>query len=871
MELVRGIPITAYCDQNQLPPQERLELFVSVCNAIQHAHQKGVIHRDIKPSNVLVTSHDGKPVAKVIDFGVAKAIHQPLTERTIYTNFAQMIGTPLYMSPEQAEMSGLDIDTRSDIYSLGVLLYELLTGSTPLEKKHVAMAAHDEIRRLIREEEPPRPSTRLSTSDSLPSIAAQRHTEPAKLSKLVRGDLDWITMKALEKDRTRRYETANGLARDIQRYLADEVVEARPPSVGYRVHKFLRKHRAGALTAGAFLALLLFGVAVSTWQAVRAMRAEADALAERDEKEQARNDADEARHRAEDAADRLREATTLAWSGQLHAQFRHWSSAHAAFEKAVELQTGLVIPYLFRRWMDLDLGLWDRAAADTAEALRLGGPFWKSEDWYQLALLSLHVRDEPRYREACREALRRFGDGADSPGQFGVDNNDALNIVRTCTLTPEPLIDTADLVRRAKHANAFEKVNWKLYIEGLAFYRAGNYEQAIDRFRQSLSLDPNWNARAINYPPLAMAYYRLSKVEEARAALASAEKAIDGWIEAMFQGPVGTMPIPWFDWLECQHYYREAKRLVTGAVPSDDARLRAVRERALAALSLGDAENLLETGRAHAAQGEWEQAASDYGRALDLIPDRLSYFSPAIPLCADMVQTPEIFARLIERRPKDARLWVARGQEYARRHQWKEAVADYARFMEDRPPDDGASFEYASLLLLSGDDASYHRLCQGLLKRYDPKSADAFSASNIIHICTLAPAAIDDTARLVEWAKAWLTNQSHTGWAHARLGTALYRAGRWDEAVRSLHKAEEVHPAWRGHCVTDMFLALAYLRQGKTIEGRQCLDRAEQWLTNANQQLAKYKNGFPPAIHPSDWLTVQVLRRETETLMDDRP
>src|SRR5437016_7691658 len=180
MELVGGIPITDYCDKNQLSPRERLELFVTVCQAIQHAHMKGVIHRDVKPSNVLVTSHDGKPMAKVIDFGVAKAINQQLTERTIYTNFAQMVGTPLYMSPEQAEMSGLDIDTRSDIYSLGVLLYELLTGTTPLEKKRFALAAYDEMRRMIREDEPQKPSTRLSTSDSIASIAAQRHTEPAK-------------------------------------------------------------------------------------------------------------------------------------------------------------------------------------------------------------------------------------------------------------------------------------------------------------------------------------------------------------------------------------------------------------------------------------------------------------------------------------------------------------------------------------------------------------------------------------------------------------------------------------------------------------------------------------------------------------------
>jgi eukaryotic-like serine/threonine-protein kinase len=278
MELVRGIPITEYCDQNQLTPNERLQLFIDVCHAIQHAHQKGIIHRDVKPSNVLVTSHDGKPVAKVIDFGVAKAIHQHLTERTIYTNFAQMIGTPLYMSPEQAEMSGLDIDTRSDIYSLGVLLYELLTGSTPLEKKRFAAAAYDEMRRIIREEEPPKPSQRLSTCDTLPSLAANRKTEPAKLSRMLKGELDWVVMKALEKDRTRRYETANGLARDIQRYLADEVVEARPPSTGYRLRKFAGKNRAALTTAAAIAVLLVAGVAVSTWQAVRATRAERIAL-----------------------------------------------------------------------------------------------------------------------------------------------------------------------------------------------------------------------------------------------------------------------------------------------------------------------------------------------------------------------------------------------------------------------------------------------------------------------------------------------------------------------------------------------------------------------------------------------------------------
>ncbi|MCI0332437.1 MAG: serine/threonine-protein kinase [Planctomycetes bacterium] len=262
MELVRGIPITEYCDQHHLTPRERLDLFLSLCHAIQHAHQKGIIHRDVKPTNVLVTLHDGRPVVKVIDFGVAKALSQQLTERTIYTQFAQMLGTPLYMSPEQASMSGLDIDTRSDIYSLGVLLYELLTGTTPFDRERLKQAAADEIRRIIREEEPPKPSTRISQSgERLPSIAAQRNTEPAKLSKLVRGDLDWIVMKCLEKDRTRRYETANSLVRDVERYLRDEPIEACPPSLGYRFRKLAKRNKRALATAALFSVVVLGALA----------------------------------------------------------------------------------------------------------------------------------------------------------------------------------------------------------------------------------------------------------------------------------------------------------------------------------------------------------------------------------------------------------------------------------------------------------------------------------------------------------------------------------------------------------------------------------------------------------------------------------
>ncbi len=344
MELVKGVAITKYCDDAHLTPRERLELFVPVCQAIQHAHQKGIIHRDIKPTNVLVSLYDGKPVPKVIDFGVAKATQQKLTERTIFTGFGALVGTLEYMSPEQSEMNQLDIDTRSDIYSLGVLLYELITGTTPLSRKQLRDAAYSEILRLIREVEPPKPSTRLSDArEALPSISAHRKTEPAKLTRWVRGELDWIVMKALSKERDRRYETANGFAADIQRFLSDEPVQAGPPSAVYRLRKFVQRNR-GAVAGGVAVAtLLVVGVAGLTVGTIVLTK-------QRQELQHAVASEVEARRQADEHFRAARGGRSVFHRSQHQPRPAPRHARHAGAATAVARTSTRLLPEIPRRW-----------------------------------------------------------------------------------------------------------------------------------------------------------------------------------------------------------------------------------------------------------------------------------------------------------------------------------------------------------------------------------------------------------------------------------------------------------------------------------------------------------------------------------------
>jgi serine/threonine protein kinase len=329
MELVNGLPLTRFCDEAKLGIRERLELFTPICQAVQHAHQKGIIHRDLKPSNILVTIVDGKPLPRVIDFGVAKATSGRLTDEALSTQFGAVVGTLEYMAPEQAGYAGADIDTRADIYSLGVILYELLTGLRPLDAARLRKAALTEMVRILKEEEPPSPSTRLSSDASAPSLAALRHMEPGKLAALLRGELDWVVMKCLEKQRDRRYETANSLARDIQRYLADEPVEARPPSAGYRLQKFVRRNRGRVLAASLVLVALLVGFAGTTWGLIEARRQEQLAHAEATAKEQARAAEAAQRQRAEANEQKARAAA------QAEKQAKEDAQAREAESKAV--------------------------------------------------------------------------------------------------------------------------------------------------------------------------------------------------------------------------------------------------------------------------------------------------------------------------------------------------------------------------------------------------------------------------------------------------------------------------------------------------------------------------------------------------------
>jgi serine/threonine protein kinase len=562
MELVRGIKITDYADQNHLATSHRLDLFIRICQAIQHAHQKGIIHRDIKPSNILVTLHDGLPVPKVIDFGIAKAIEVRLTDKTLFTGYEQMIGTPAYMSPEQAEMSGLDVDTRSDIYSLGVLLYELLTGRPPFDPQKLVQNGLEEMRRTLREREPQRPSTMVTTlqGEELTAVARQHGAEPPKLISILKGDLDWIVMKALEKDRRRRYETANGLAMDIERYLHNEPVIARPPSRYYRFQKSVRRNKVVFGAGAAVLLALLTGTGASTWLFLREREARRQAVAAGQREIALRRQAE------------FREKTSQL---TLLVSQEKYEEANALLGQVAFTQPTMEGAAVLR-----SLGEWQvrrgdiKAAAECFSQLLQVDQFdgWDVDtlDYLACGPVLLELGDRPGYESFRRSAIARFS---------GISYPVADRIIKVSLLLPadekmlaslEPLaaitLQTFTAADSGPQADAF-RASWQCLSLALMAYRTGHYTQAAGWCRKCLNY-PEYNAprTATAQLILAMACWRLQATAEAQAGLAMARNAIQAKFSTVLDH--GSAPNGfWFDWTFARVLLPEAAGLIDGGSP----------------------------------------------------------------------------------------------------------------------------------------------------------------------------------------------------------------------------------------------------------------------------------------------------------------
>ena len=605
MELVYGVKITDYCDQNRVSMQERLQLFIQVCNAVQHAHQKGIIHRDLKPSNIMVTLHDGVPFPKVIDFGIAKATEQRLTDKTLFTSYAQLMGTPAYMSPEQMELSGLNLDTRSDIYSLGVLLYELLTGRTPFDTTDLLKLGMDELRRTVREQEPLSPSAKLQTlnNEELTKTARRLHVEPPRLVSQLRGDLDWIVLKCLEKDRTRRYVTANGLAMDIEHYLQEEPVLARPPSRLYRLQKLVRRNRMVFLFGAAAVASLLLGTIISTMMFVKereARTSEARLRREAEFRENASHLALLVTQRRFEEADKLSAnlpldmpsievSTGLRALGDWHAAHGRWPEAAARFESV-------------RKVNQLD-------AADLV-----------AEDQLKLAVALLQGEDRRGYEQFRQAEVARLS-LANTASDYRIFTAGLLlpldtNMIRLFLPAAEAVekrFPTAGEMRsRPPH--------WAEWSEVLALweYRQGHFPQALTwgySIEDNAMDDPARTAAASLIK--AMSGWRLGQFQSARLDWTVAcelihDKAqpglhIGGTAATMFPGAPQDLQGSWYNWVMADLLRRECDEVIAQSDQSLEATSKSSNFSPETVMILSR-----ELGDWHAIRGEWEQARNRF-------------------------------------------------------------------------------------------------------------------------------------------------------------------------------------------------------------------------------------------------------------------
>ncbi len=709
MELVKGVPLTKYCDEHRLSPKERLELFIPVCQAIQHAHQKGIIHRDIKPSNVLVALYDGKPVPKVIDFGVAKATGQKLTEHTLVTGFGAVVGTLEYMSPEQAEFNQLDIDTRSDIYSLGVLLYELLTGTTPLDRKRLKQAALLELLRMIREDELPRPSMRLSDAkDALPSISAQRHTEPAKLTKLVRGELDWIVMKALEKERNRRYETANGFAQDIQRYLADEPVQACPPSAWYRLRKFVRRKKT-TLAVAACVVLALAGVAGGIGWAVRDHAAREEVI---ERQRLAREEQIERQRLArEDALDQTVERT-LEETGPLIEEGK-WPEALAAVERADKLLAAAGRTERPPRLLEL------RKALSMAEHLEeinrppirdlkanvigSSGKETKETNQNQLNPFEEVLRQERLADAAFARAFRELGIDIDALAPAAAAGRIGHHSIRAALVKA---LDEWAPLRRGGSTLGVSNPGWTKLIEIARLadpdpWRNRCREAVLRRDRQALEqladAIPIHQVSPKTLWLLGLTLREVGALDKAMGLLLRAQHQYptDLWINEILGNFSGSTRPPRMD--DALRFYSIAlalrpQRLKLHVEVSHLLLKKGAGEEALAECSkmieLNPKVGCFWRGYIYGHLQQYDKALADFSKAIELDPKDAQALGSrgGIHICLKQYDKAIAdYTKAIDLDPKDAALWRWRGWTYIWLKQYDKGLADYTKAIEVNP------------------------------------------------------------------------------------------------------------------------------------------------------------------------------------------
>ncbi len=768
MELVRGTPITGYCDRHKLTARERLELFGAVCQAVQHAHQKGVIHRDLKPSNIMVTLYDGKPMPKVIDFGIAKATGGQLSEATLVTNYAQMIGTPQYMSPEQAELTSQDVDTRSDVYSLGVLLYELLTGTTPLERERMSEISFDELRRIIREEEPPTPSTRLSTLDAasetaLEAVSQNRLSDPRTLSRQIRGELDWIVMKALEKDRTRRCESASELAKDVQRYLDDEPVEACPPSTVYLLKKAIRRHKTGLAFAATVALAMMLGLIGTTWQAVRATEAEAAERAQSQLTDEQRQAAEANYVRAREAVKqlltRVADEELAAIPEMSEVRQKLMEDARLFYDELIKLNPDDAQAYFERAEVRDSLAdPIEEVIADYEKAIELDSGNAQFERSLS-STLRYRAFDIPRALKHAQRAVELAPDNVSYLGRLA-ELHHAMNEYDKALAIHERAISLAPT---SAIAYALRSITLRIM---------GNHEDALADARKAIELDPTLIEGWVHLSHV------LVKVKNYGEALDAIDRAIE------IDGPDRKSK-------SCLYRDRSTIHKHLGDVSNELKDLNH-------AIRLAPNARLLHQMRGHLLRknGDTEGALRDLNQAIELGTGPSRHFSYTLraKTHTDLGNLDKALAdydAAVESSPEMFYVYIERAGFYSKSGRYEKAIADYSRAIELAPR---RSYEYKRRAWLHFELGRYDEALADIAKAVELNRGDL---SNLRWI-PLSQVATCPNERfrtgLLELADKSIELTDKAARAYAARGHVLATLGHEEEAHADLKTAFDTIP-----------------------------------------------------------------------------